>query len=74
MTKTKQTSHGSSSSHRSRGMATARFTSTQREKPEDITAGDESQDSQDWPDFDNPEGRMWQLPHKQEKQVRLQTK
>ena len=54
--RTKQTPRGSSSSHRPRGMATAMFTSTQREKPEDTTAGDESQDSQDWPDFDKPEG------------------
>ena len=37
-------------------MATARFTSIKREKPEDTTAGEESQDSQDWPDLDNPEG------------------
>ena len=55
MTKTKQTPHGSSNSHRPRGMATARFTGTQREKSEDTTAGDESQDSQDWPDLHNPE-------------------
>ena len=54
--RTKQTPHGSSSSHRPRGMATATFTSTQREKPEDTTAGDKSQDSQDWPDFNKPEG------------------
>ena len=56
--RTKQTPHGSSSSHRPRGMATATFTGTQREKPEDTTAGDESQDSQDWPDLDNPEGAV----------------
>ena len=54
--RTKQTSHGSSSSHRPRGMATATFTGAQREKPKDTIAGDESQDSQDWPDLDNPEG------------------
>ena len=33
-------------------MATAKFTGTQKEKPEGPTAGDE--DSQDWPDFNNP--------------------
>ena len=56
MTKIKQTPCGSSSSHRPRGMATARFTGTQREKPKDTTAGEESQDSQDWPDLNNPKG------------------
>ena len=54
--RTKQTPRGSSSSHRPRGMSTAMFTGAQREKPKDTTAGDESQDSQGWPDLDNPEG------------------
>ena len=57
MVRMKQTPRGSSSSHQPRGMATARFTSASRGRsPEDTTAGEESQDSQDWPDLDNPEG------------------
>ena len=56
MTKTKQTPRGSSSSHRPRGMATARFTQSATVQPEDTAAGDESHDSQDWLDFDNPQG------------------
>ena len=53
MTKTKTTPCGSSSSHRPRGMATARFTSAKEEQFEDA-GDDESQDSQDWPDVENP--------------------
>ena len=34
-------------------MATARFTSAKEEQLEDA-GGDESQESQDWPDLDNP--------------------
>ena len=34
-------------------MATARFTGTEEEQFED-TGGDESQESQDWPDLDDP--------------------
>ena len=49
----KQTPHGSNSSHHPKGMATARFTSTEEEQFED-TGGDKSQESQDWPDLDNP--------------------
>ena len=50
MTKTKTTPHGSSSSHRLRGMATVRFAATEAEEQqlEDITG--ESQDSTNWPD------------------------
>ena len=53
--RTKQTPHGSSSSHRPKGMATAKFTSTATEEQQFKDAGGgESQDSQDWPDYDNP--------------------
>ena len=53
MTKTKTTRCGSSSSHQPRGMATARFTTTEEEQFKDA-GGDESQDSQDWLDIENP--------------------
>ena len=53
MTKTKTTPCRSSSSHRPGGMATARFTSAEEEQFEDA-GGYESQDSQDWPDIENP--------------------
>ena len=36
-----------------RGMATARFTSTEEEQFEDA-GGDKSQDMKDWPDVENP--------------------
>ena len=40
--------------HQPRGMATARFTGTKEEQFEDAAGGDKSQDSQMWPDVDNP--------------------
>ena len=52
--KTKQTPHGSSSSHQPKGIATARFTSGKEEQFKDVAEGDESQDSQKWPDLENP--------------------
>ena len=56
MVKTKTTPHGSSSSHRPRGMATARFTSTEADVEQQLkeVAGEETEDSQDWLDMDNP--------------------
>ena len=66
---TKKTPHGGSSSHRPRGMATAMFTGAQGEKPKDPTGHDE--DSQDWPDYDNPERAA---ATQEEKQVRPQVK
>ena len=50
MTKTKTTPHGSSSSHRPRGMATARFAATEAEEQQFEDVGGESQDSINWPD------------------------
>ena len=53
--KTKQTPHGSSSSHQPKGMAAAKFPSAKAEKKQvKEEGGDESQDSQDWPDMDDP--------------------
>ena len=52
--RTKQTPHGSSSSHRPKGMAAARFTGIEEEQFKDATGGDKSQDSQTWLDIDNP--------------------
>ena len=54
--RTKQTPRGSSSSHRPKGMATARFTGSTEAEAEQFkdTGGSKSQDSQEWLDFDNP--------------------
>ena len=62
MTKTKQTPHGSSSSHRSRGMTTARFTAAKEtveaeEQHLEYAGGDESQESQEWPDTDDQQSK-----------------
>ena len=52
--KTKTTPHGGSKSHRPRGMATATFTSGTEADPEEQyedAPGEETEDSQDWPDY-----------------------
>ena len=58
MTKTKQTPRGGSSSHRPGGIATARFTGTEKEAEWQFTdaPGEETEDSQEWPDYE--EGKM----------------
>ena len=50
MVRTKQTPHRGSSSHRPRGMATARFAGAEETELqfEDVP-GEETEDSQDWP-------------------------
>ena len=55
MPKLRQHPHGSSSSHRPRGMSTARFTSTEADVEQQFeeAAGEETGDSQDWPDYGN---------------------
>ena len=57
MTKTKQTPHGGSSSHRPGGMATARFTSVEKEAERQFAdiAGEETEDSQEWPRYGEEE-------------------
>ena len=54
--RTKQTPRGSSSSHRPKGMATVRLTGSAEGEAEQFqdAGGDKSQDSQEWPDCDNP--------------------
>ena len=57
MTKSKQTPHEGSSSHRPRGMATARFAGAEEETEQQAdTPGQETEDSQNWPEYgeDNP--------------------
>ena len=53
MTKTKTTPHGGSSSHQPRGIATAMFTSAEGEAEQQFkdAPGEETEDSQDWPDW-----------------------
>ena len=53
MTKTKTTPHGGSSSHRPRGMATARFAGAEGEAEQQFkdAPGEETEDSQEWPDW-----------------------
>ena len=49
MVRTKQTSRGSSSSHRPAGMATARFAGAEEDEPKfEDAPGEETEDSQDW--------------------------
>ena len=52
--KTKTTPHGGGSSHRPRGMATATFVSTEGEAEQQFAdaPGEETEDSQDWPDIE----------------------
>ena len=54
MMKTKTTPHGGSSSHRPRGMAAATFASTEGEAEQQFmdAPGEETEDSQDWPDVE----------------------
>ena len=54
MTKTKQIPHGASSSHRPVGMAAARFTGAEEEAEQQYAdaPGEETEDSQDWPDVE----------------------
>ena len=58
MTKTKQTPHGGSNSHRPGGMMTARLTSAKKEAEQHFTnaPGEETEDSQEWPEY--KEGKM----------------
>ena len=52
MVKTKQTSRGGSSSHRPRGMVTARFTGAEEDEPQFTDAPEEeTKDSQEWPEY-----------------------
>ena len=52
MVKTKQTPRGGSSSHRPGGMVTARFTGAEETEPQfPDTPGEETEDSQDWPQY-----------------------
>ena len=52
MVKTKQTPCGGSSSHRHRGMATARFAGAVGDEPQfEDAPGEETEDSQDWPQY-----------------------
>ena len=52
MVRTKQTSHGSSSSHRPGGMVTARFAGAEEDEPKfEDAPGEETEDSQDWPQY-----------------------
>ena len=48
--RTKQTAHGSKS-QRPKGMATATFPSSTKADPEQQGAGEDTEDSQDWPDM-----------------------
>ena len=52
--RTKQTAHEASSSYRPRGMAAAKFASTEGETEQQFadTPGEETEDSQDWPDYE----------------------
>ena len=58
MTKTKTTPWGGSSSHQPRGMATATFASTEEEAEQQFedAPGEETGDSQDWPDVEGRAG------------------
>ena len=52
MVKTKQTPHGGSSSHRPGGMVTARFPGAEETELQFAdTPGEETEDSQDWPQY-----------------------
>ena len=56
MVKTKQTPHGGSSSHRPRGMATARFAGAEEDEPQFTDAPEEeTEDSQKWPEYGEEE-------------------
>ena len=56
MVKTKQTPHGGSSSHRPGGMVTARFTGAEEAEQQFTDApGEETEDSQDWPEYGEEE-------------------
>ena len=56
MVKTKQTACGGSSSHRPRGMATARFTGAEEDEPQfEDAPGEETEESQDWPEYGEEE-------------------
>ena len=56
MVRTKQTSHGGSSSHRPGGMATARFAGAEEDEPQFADAsGEETEDSQEWPEYGEEE-------------------
>ena len=52
MTKTKQTPHRGSSSHRPGGMMTARFAGAKKEAEQQFAnaPGEDTEDSQEWPD------------------------
>ena len=52
MVKTKLTPRGGSSSHRPRGMVTARFAGAEEDEPQfEDALGEETEDSQDWPQY-----------------------
>ena len=57
MTKTKQTPHEGSSSHRPGGMVTARFAGAEKEAEQQFTdaPGEETEDSQEWPRYGEEE-------------------
>ena len=56
MVRTKQTSHGGSSSHRPGGMATARFAGAEEDELQFTDApGEETEDSQEWPEYGEEE-------------------
>ena len=56
MVKTKQTAHGGSSSRRPGGMATARFAGAEEDEPQfEDAPGEETEESQDWPDYGEEE-------------------
>ena len=56
MVRTKQTSRGGSSSHRPGGMVTARFSGAEEDEPQFADApGEETEDSQEWPEYGEEE-------------------
>ena len=58
MVRTKQTSRGGSSSHRSGGMVTARFAGAEEGAEQQFADGpgeEETEDSQEWPDYGEEE-------------------
>ena len=56
MVKTKQTTHGGSSSHRPGGMVTARFAGAEEDELQfEDAPGEETEESQDWPDYGEEE-------------------
>ena len=56
MVKTIQTPHGGSRSHRPGGMVTARFAGAEEDEPQFADApGEETEDSQEWPEYGEEE-------------------